>query len=179
MQGIIPASKIGELRKKSFFARNMETSTYAGGTIQILLLLLFIIPAIFFLITQQNTLKTIQPENRTMSPGEVWLQLIPLFGLVWQFFVVIRISDSLRKEINSWTNDTIFGAEGNQAINLSYSRPTYGIGLAMCICVCCTMLSNLGVPLLGGLASLGALVCWIIYWIELARFKSKVQRRFY
>jgi len=179
MQGAIPPFKIGGLKKKSFFAKNMETTTYGGGWLQILLLLLFIVPAILFIVTQQNTLKAIQPENRSMSPGEVWLQLIPLFGLVWQFFVVIRISDSLQKEINSWTNDSIFGAEGSQVINMSNPRPTYGIGLAMCICVCCTMFSYLGIALLGGLASLGGLVCWIIYWVQLAQFKNKVQRRFY
>jgi hypothetical protein len=179
MQGIIPPSKIGELRKKLFFAKNMETTTYGGGTLQILLLLAFLVPVIFFLITQQNTLKAIQPQNRKMSPGEVWLQLIPLFGLVWQFFVVTRISDSLRKEFNSWTDDSIFGVEGNEANSMGYPRPTYGIGLAMCICLCCTLFTNLGIPFLGLLASLGGLVCWIIYWVQLAQFKSKVQRRVY
>ena len=156
----------------------MDSTGYDGGVLQFTLvfgfLALILIPYIFFLITQQNTLKAIQPENRTMSPGEVWLQLIPLFGLVWQFFVVTRISDSLRRELNSWTNDTIFGAQGNEAINISYSRPTYGVGLAMCICMCCTI-----IPCLGLLASLGGLVCWIIYWVQLAQFKTKVQRRFY
>ena len=137
-------------------------------------LAIVLIPAIFFLITQQNTLKAIQPENRTMNPGEVWLQLIPLFGWVWQFIVVSRISDSLRREFNSWTNDTIFQGQGNAAIYVGYSKPTYGIGLAMCICNCCTI-----VPCLGYLAWLGALVCWIIYWVQLAEWKGKVQRRFY
>jgi len=51
----------------------------------------------YFLITQQNTLKAIQQQNRLMRPGEVWLQLIPLFGIVWQFIVVTRISDSIRR----------------------------------------------------------------------------------
>jgi len=132
-----------------------------------------LIPAIFFLITQQNTLKAILPENRTMNPGEVWLQLIPIFGWVWQFFVVARISDSIRNEYNSWASDTIFSSEGREQINFTYTRPTYGIGLAMCICNCCFI-----VPCLGYLAMLGALVCWIIYWVQLADWKGRVQRRF-
>lgn len=140
----------------------------------LIVIAIILIPAIFFLITQQNTLRAIQPENRTMNPGEVWLQLIPLFGIVWQFFVVSRISDSIRNEYNSWANDTIFSSEGGNQINYTYSRPTYGIGLAMCICNCCTI-----VPCLGYLASLGALVCWIVYWVQLADHKGKVQRRFY
>ena len=156
----------------------METTGYEdlGLVLFIVFIVLAIglIPAIFFLITQQNTLKAIQPENRTMSPGEVWLQLIPLFGIVWQFFVVTRISDSLQREFNSWANDTTFRAQSNDSISLSYSRPTYGVGLAMCICNCCII-----VPCLGYLASLAAFVLWIIYWVQLAEFKGKVQRRFY
>jgi len=176
MQGIIQALKIGELREKSFFARNMDEKT--ASLLQIFLLLVFIIPAILFLVTQQNTLKAIQPENRSMSPGQVWLQMIPLFGLIWQYFVVIRISDSIRAEINSWAKDTIFGAEGSQAVNFSSSRPTYGIGLAMCICWSSyAFLILIGIRGLAGLGSLGGLVCWIIYWVELAQAKNKVQRR--
>jgi len=86
----------------------------------------------------------------------------------------------LRREFNSWTNDTIFGAEGSQVINISYERPTYGIGLAMCICVTGSMFLNfVGIPIIGALGSLGGLVCWIIYWVQLAQFKNKVQRRYY
>jgi hypothetical protein len=160
----------------------MRDTYYDGGLIQMALffgfLALFVIPWIFFLITQQNTLKAIQPENRSMSPGQVWLQMIPLFGLFWQYIVVIRISDSLRAEINSWANDTIFGAEGSQVVNFSSSRPTYGIGLAMCICWSSIIFLNLiGIRGLAGLGSLGGLVCWIIYWVQLAQAKNKVQRR--
>jgi len=40
---------------------------------------LMIIPAIFFYLTLQNTLKIVSLYNRTMPPGQVWLLLIPLF----------------------------------------------------------------------------------------------------
>lgn len=99
-----------------------------------LFLLLFLIPAIFFLITQQNTLKAIQLQNRSMSPGEVWLQLIPVFNLVWQFVVVRRIADSIRKELNS---NTTFSFEENQDHTMyeGGERPTYQIGIAYCILI--------------------------------------------
>lgn len=48
-----------------------------AGYIQILLLIVFIIPVIFFVLTQQRTLELIRPENRLMRPGQVWLQFIP------------------------------------------------------------------------------------------------------
>jgi len=75
------------------------------GWTEILLMLivafvLFLVPMIFFLLAQQNILRAVSAHNRKMQPGEVWLQLIPLFGLVWKFIVVTRISQSIRSEIN-------------------------------------------------------------------------------
>jgi hypothetical protein len=52
------------------------------------LVLGYLVALILFLIAQQNTLEAIQPQNRKMQPGEMWLQLIPLFNLIWQFIVV-------------------------------------------------------------------------------------------
>ena len=68
---------------------------------EILIILVFgfgiiLIPTVFFLLTQQNILKNIQTQNRAMHPGEVWLQLIPIFGSIWAFFVVSRIAESIQ-----------------------------------------------------------------------------------
>ena len=65
--------------------------------LQIALLFAFVIPAILFFLAQQRILQVISPENREMSPGSVWLQFIPLFGMVWQFIVVARIARSVSK----------------------------------------------------------------------------------
>ena len=53
-----------------------------SGYLQIILLLVFVVIAVLFLLTQQNTLKAVKPENRLMQPGLVWLQLIPLLGQI-------------------------------------------------------------------------------------------------
>jgi hypothetical protein len=127
---------------------------------------------IFFLVAQQNTLKAIQFENRFMRPGEVWLQLIPLFGLVWQFIVVNRISDSIRREFQSWQNDSILGISEGEAITILNSRPTYDIGIAYCILSCCGC-----VPLLGYVTAIASLICMIIYWTRLIEFKRKIESR--
>ena len=65
-----------------------------GPSFQILLLLGFVVVGVLFILTQQNTLKLIQPMNRMIRPGQVWLQLIPIFGLLYQFTVVTRIARS-------------------------------------------------------------------------------------
>jgi hypothetical protein len=133
-----------------------------------------IIPMIFFLITQQNTLKNIRIQNRTMSPGEVWLQLIPFFGLVWQFIVVGRISDSIRREMAS--ENTLSFEQTNRNYSNSYGtiRPTYDIGITYCVLFCCSI-----IPIIGGLAYLAGLICWIIYWVRLSEYKNKLEVKRY
>ena len=129
-----------------------------GGVVILLLLAAFIIPLIFYLITLQNTLHEVSPENRKMRPGQVWLCLIPLFGTVWNFFIVGYIADSLKLEFNK------------RNIKVE-DRPGYSIGLTYSILGAVSY-----IPFIGGLAALGYLVLWIIYWIKINEFKLKLQQ---
>ena len=129
---------------------------------------------IFFLLEQQNILKAIQPENRLMRPGEVWLQLIPIFNYVWQFIVVIRISDSIQREFASWENDNLVGLPDVQVADVLDRRPTYEIGLAFCILNCCQF-----IPVVGVFTGLAGVICWIIYWVKLVEFRRRIQRRYF
>ncbi len=122
------------------------------------LLFLYLIPKIFYLLTLQNTLKKISIENRKMPPGQVWLNLIPLFSLVWQFITVSAIADSLKTEF------------AKRNLTVTEDRPGYSMGLIYCILNCCTI-----VPILGALAGIGAFVCWIMYWIKIHDYKSKLK----
>lgn len=133
------------------------TGLFSLGFIFIFLIILGVclIPLIFYLITIQDTLKEISPENRQMQPGEVWLSIIPLFGMVWQFFVVDRVSKSLKAEFLK------------RNIQIVEEKPGYSIGIAFCILNCCGI-----IPVLGGFAGIGGLVCWIIYWIKIADYKT-------
>jgi len=143
----------------------------SSGLIQFLFLALFVIPAIFFILTQQNTLKAVQPQNRIMPAGQVWLQLIPLFGLVWQFFVVIKISDSLRKELAMRNNMFSFENQAAYSFHETQPRPTYQIGIVYCILICCSVIMP---TLLKGLLALAGMVCWVIYWVQLSNYKRKI-----
>jgi len=138
------------------------------GGIVIIFGLGYLVALIFFLIAQQNTLKAIQPQNRRMSPGEVWLQLIPLFNLVWQFIVVARISDSIRNEINDRTMNSFLGIADPVFANDMTRRPTYDMGLTFCILSLCGC-----IPVLGSFASIAGIVCWIIYWTQIVAYKNK------
>ena len=122
---------------------------------------------IFFLIAQQNTLHAVSTHNRKMQPGEVWLQLIPLFGLVWKFIVVNKISQSIRAEINDRNSNSFLGEANPVFVNDMVPLPTYGIGIAYCILGLCGF-----IPVLGWFA-FGWLVCWIIYWTQIVGYKNK------
>ncbi len=115
----------------------------------------FIIPVIFFLRSLQNILKIISPENRRMSPSTVWLILIPVFGVVWQFMVVSKIADSIKAEYTRFN------------ILVNESRPTYTIGLVYCISYLLLLIPSAKV-----IGSFAVLVTWILYWIKVNECKN-------
>ena len=150
---------------------------------QIILLLAFIIPAILFLITQQKTLQFIQPQNRLMSPGMVWLQCIPLFGLIWQFVVVSRISGSIIKEFSSWDDNSILGLPSPEIAGELGKRPTYQVGIAYCIIISTGIIINFfEIPhfVQTGIAAwnLAGIICWVMYWVKLTQYKRKLSRKY-
>ncbi len=56
---------------------------------------------ILFLVATFNALKRCKPENRSMSPGLVFLAFVPVLSLAWGFVTVAMVSSSLRKEYTS------------------------------------------------------------------------------
>jgi len=114
---------------------------------------LFLVPAIFYLLTLQRALERCSVESRAMSPETVWLLLIPLFNLVWHFIVVINISRSLRNE---------FAKRDRAAATSDFDR---ALGLAMCILTIASV-----IPIVGFATGIAALVCWIIYWVKIAGY---------
>lgn len=162
----------------------MESTAYeTGGFLQLILLGAFLLIAILFLLTEQNTLRTIRTENRLMGPGQVWLQLIPIFGQIWQFVVVARIARSIQNEIVSWENDSILGSEA-VAIEKGNKRPTLGIGVTYCTLNCLSIVLNASATWrafamvnMVALIGLSSTVCWVWYWVGLAGYKRKLREK--
>jgi len=92
-----------------------------------------------------------------MSPGLVWLNLIPLFGQGWLVYTVIKISHSVKKQ-----------AEARNTVELGDGA--YSVGLAMAICGIVSV-----IPFVGLSTGLACLVLWIIYWIKIAQLNSKLE----
>jgi hypothetical protein len=128
--------------------------TVIFGTLIVFAIML--VPTIFYILTLQKALGRCAPENQAMQPGLVWLLVIPCFNLIWHFFVVLNMAKSL-------------GAEFQKRGIAEEPAPGKALGLTMCILLCCTP-----IPLLGILATLGYLVCWILYWVKIAGYSQKL-----
>ena len=93
-----------------------------------------------------------------MQPGMVWLLFIPLFNIIWHFFVVLALSNSL-------------GNEFRIRNILAPPEPGKTIGLSMCICACLSV-----IPLVGAITGIVNLVLWIIYWIKINEFSRMLDQ---
>jgi hypothetical protein len=136
--------------------------------VTILGLIFSLIGLISYLLTLQGALRKCAPASRAIKPGEVWLILIPIFGFVWHFVVVMYTTESLRNEF--------------RRIGIPCPEPTLGrnIGLANCVCsLCLAFLPYVGrlfawpilFILVGRLfAAIFSLVLWIAYWNRIANY---------
>jgi len=88
-----------------------------------------------------------------MQPGMVWLLLIPLFNLIWIFFVATGIGKSLGAEFR------------RRGITNQEPYPAQSIRIALGICQCCGI-----IPFVNILAGIAGLVLWIVYWVKVAEF---------
>jgi hypothetical protein len=125
--------------------------------ILLVILAVGLVIAIFFLLTLSKALSRCRARNRTMEPGQVWLNLIPIFNIVWMFITVNRIAESLSNEFydRGWDR----GGE-------DYGK---SIGTTYCI------MNLLGwIPYCGSLFGLIGLVCFIIYWVKIAGFSREL-----
>lgn len=129
--------------------------------VAILLFIVFvgvILIAVFYLLNLQNLLKQITPANRQVEPGNVWLMFIPLFNIIYPFILYPKITDSVKLEMES----------RGMAEQGDYGR---GIGIALPVLGLCGV-----IPVLGFLASLANLVLFIIFWVKMAGYKTKLMQ---
>jgi hypothetical protein len=103
---------------------------------------------ILFLLTMSKCLKQISSRNRKMEPGQVWLCLIPIFGYVWSFIMVLRVAESLQYEFE----DRGLRGDGDYGKTIGL---VYLIGSLVCGPV--------------------GLVCWIMYWLKISGYTKQLQ----
>lgn len=134
----------------------LEALLAAGLFILIFIVIAALVVGILYLLTLQNLLNRVKPENRTVSPGNVWLLLIPIFNWIYPFILYPKISESVAKEYQSrgLSADGDFGK---------------GLGITMPILTLCGI-----IPVIGALAGLANLVIWIIFWAKMSKYKNQL-----
>lgn len=102
-------------------------------------------------------LKALPEEYRKQTPGKVWLLMIPLFGMVWAFFVYPQISESY---------DAYFRQQGRT----DHGDAGRGLGMACAILMACSM-----APYVGMFAALASLVVQILYLVKINGYKKELK----
>ena len=157
----------------------------------------FVFDVIYFLYIKNlfDLVKLVSPINRRIAPSKIWLLLIsfvsmvaiiPLFAtkelpklyeniidsigvvtqifmLIFTFYMVNKISESLDAELKSRrvSDDP---------------KPTWSIGVFMCICNTTSLLAGVKyVAIIGILGSLIGLVAWIMYWVKTHEYRKRLE----
>jgi hypothetical protein len=92
-----------------------------------------------------------------LKPGEVWLLLIPVFNLFWNFWVFPGLSQSFKAYFDSKGDSTVGDCSARVALWLSIT----GV---------CSF-----VPPLAGLSALVYLILLMVYLMRAAELKKKVK----
>jgi hypothetical protein len=128
-----------------------------------MLIIALIIGFLFLLMAIPATLayvilNRIPESHRKQSPGLCFLMLIPIFSLVWQFFVYPKISESFKSYFATHPNPP---------------QGDFGAGIALWCCVS-AILSF--VPVLGVFAGLASLILLIIFFVKAFELTKLIQK---
>ena len=135
---------------------------FFGGIILIVWMLICfgsIVLYILYLLTLSRTLELCHPHTRKMSPGEVWMVFIPLFGIVWHFIMIGRIAESLAIEFR------------NRNLPTAEDKPGYQTGMTALILMCCGV-----IPFLGLIAIIVSFIFLIMYWNKIKEYKNQLEQ---
>lgn len=120
---------------------------------------LWVVPQVFFILSVQTALRLVDDEFRQVTPGLAWLLFIPVFNLIWIFFLVTYMRRGYEK---MWENQRL-SRETSAGFGLGI-----GFGVASVFCL---------IPGLNLIAWLPALVLWILYWVQVSQLKALVKPR--
>lgn len=125
------------------------------GCIGFLLLLLVFVA---MLAAVGRVLGLVAPKNRRMEPGQVWLNLIPVFNIIWMPVTVERVGESIRNEMV---------ARGRDRQGDGYGKTTGLTGLVL--------LATGILPLVPVVTWPVAMVYGIVYWIQIVGYGRRIR----
>ena len=129
-----------------------------------------LIAGIFYLVSLHKALAACSPANRSLPPGLVWLNVIPLFSSVWIFVTIVSVASSLRREHvdRSISSDSGHGLGAGLVFAIS--------GLLANIAAVSAQLLGEGLWVLYAVFALIALVFWIVHWSGVVRSRHEIER---
>jgi hypothetical protein len=99
------------------------------------------------------------PRNfRKLEPGLVWLLLIPCFNVVWNFFVIPRLTESFKAYFDS-IGDTSVGDCG-RVLGFGYAIST----------------ASSAIPFVSCLTGIVSLVLMILFLVKANELKNRIPR---
>lgn len=119
------------------------------------ILLVFLGLYIWMLIHLQRCFQSVPQEYRKMTPGYVWLMLIPCFNLVWGFFVFPRLSESFQGYFTAFDAPKYRGDDCSRTI--SWLIPSFGAASI--------------IPFVGYLTGLAQLVLLILFVVKTVGYR--------
>jgi hypothetical protein len=137
----------------------------------IILLVLIIIGGgitvyVLFQLTLQRTMDAVSPKNRQMSGGSVWLNLIPVFNLVFPFIFNNALKNSIEMEY--------FDRKIAKPVNLATGTVVYPLMtlLSVFFLFLYYVSYDESLSILSGLAGLTNFITQIIFWTQVASHKK-------
>lgn len=100
-----------------------------------------------------NVYKDIPAQYQQLPPGQVWILLIPLVNIVWNFIAYPKISESFKLYAQSKARDD--GSDYGRQMASNYA-------IAMAIGLVC------------GIASLVGLILWIMWLVKMYDYKKQL-----
>jgi hypothetical protein len=123
---------------------------------------------LLFLSTIARTVSRVRRENRRIEPAQAWLNLLPVFNLVWLPITVDRVAASIKAECEERGLDE--PGEGYGRLSgltwLTLSAFTVPVGVAS---------RGLDVPCCAFVFVLLAVVFWVTYWAQLAGYARQLK----
>jgi hypothetical protein len=144
-------------RGRVYRQRYMMELLFTVGLIAVgLVMVLLLVSSFMFAVAR--VLRKVSPENRRMEPGQVWLNLVPIFNIVWATVTVERVAESLRNE---------FRERGMDGPEERYGRGRGLTAITLLLMVIPPQLALVTWPLACGYA--------IAYWRQLNRYAERLR----
>lgn len=153
--------------------------------IELISFLVWLALMLAFIYTLGRLLDLVAPERRRLSKGALYLLLVPIFQILWEFVVVIRLHSSAIAELYRYsTHDAgsaivarragfVWATANLVATAIMLTGTWYQAHYAPAPAPNRSLMAALGLVAL--VISLVQFIAWIIYWVQMMRLRSQLR----